>query len=156
MRKFAALLLVITGAVAIWWFDIGRYSKNERILFGRIDNIIAFATPSAAKIVDEFELPRECETKTCYFGASKSGSLSHGGGRLTKSDDGIVFELNGFNAECIRTKSAVSRFGGQIVQACSDAQCWYLQHRHDWGLLAFGLEKPKSVCISSIVINTLP
>jgi len=156
MYKLPAAILVLTAAaLTLWWMSTGRYNGTERYLFGRVEAAASGEAPSPANIIREFALPSECATKSCFFRGSRLANATYARGNLRPTDDGLVFELDGFAGECISTEMAAKRFGGDIGQRCVDGQCWYLEAKRDWGIVAFGLSKPDSSCVSSVVINSL-
>ena len=153
----AALFVLICAGLTLWWMNVGKFNGSERNLFQRLEAVLADTPPSPHKIISEFRLPKECGGKSCFFKGSKLADASYGGGDLRPTDDGLVFVLEKLAGQCIRTEMAANRFGlSEVKQACDHGGCWYREVRNDWGLLAFGLEKPESTCVSSVVINSLP
>ena len=95
--------------------------------------------------------------KSCFFEAATMAEAEHGGGNLRPTKDGLVFVLEQLRGRCIRTDMAAKRYGpAEMRQVCNHGGCWYLEARRNWGVLGFGLEKPNSACVSSVVINSLP
>jgi hypothetical protein len=154
--KPLAALLILTAGVTIWWVEFGRYSPSERDLFGRVQAVIGDGKPTSLKIVREFGLSAECATKTCFFQPSKIGRVSYAGGNIRNPNGKVIFELDHLAGECISTSMAANWFGGAVAQSCVDSVCWYLESRRKWGVVAFGLDKRNSSCVSSVVINSAP
>ena len=156
-KRPAALLVLITAALTLWWLNVGRFNPSERKFFNRIEAVLVDAPPSPLNIVSEFELPKECGQTSCVFQGSKIADVSYAGGDLRPTNNGLVFVMEKLAGECIRTDMVAKRFGAsRIKQACAHGGCWYLEFPRDWGVLAFGLENSKASCVSSLVINSLP
>lgn len=156
MFKPAAALLVLIAAITLWWFNFGRYNSSERDLFARVEAVTSTGSqPSAAEITHEFGLASQCASKSCFFGGQSIANASYARGNLRPTNDGLVFELDELSGQCVRADMAARRFGGEIGQRCVDSECWYLEAQHDWGIVGFGLKKPNSTCVSSVVINSL-
>lgn len=153
----AAILILLCAALTLWSMSVGKFNVSERNLIARLETVLADAPPLPAKIVSEFKLPGACKQKSCFFQASKLAEASYAGGNLRPSRDGLVFVLEDFGGQCIRAKSVAGQFGpSEVTQGCAHGGCWYREVQYDWGFLAFGLEKPDSACVSSVVINGLP
>jgi len=157
MYKLLVPILVLTAAVlTAWWTNVGRFNSSELDLFSRIDAVLAEGPPSSSDIVREFRLPKSCMAKGCFFEAARMTEAEHGGGNLRTSEDGLIFVLEQLRGRCIRADTAAKRFGpASIRQVCDHGGCWYIEARRDWGHLSFGLKKPNSACVSSVVINSL-
>ena len=158
MYKLPMAILVLLGAaLTLWWMNVGKFNVSERNLITRLETVLADAPPLPSKIVSEFELPETCGVKSCFFKASKFANADYAGGNLRPSREGLVFVLEEIGGQCIRARTVADQFGpSEVKQACAHGGCWYREVQYDWGLLAFGLEKPDATCVSSIVINGLP
>jgi hypothetical protein len=153
MFKFVAALVVLTAAVTTWWVESGRYSPSERDLFGRVEAATK-GGPSTAALVREFRLPAECASRTCLFEPSDVGRTAITSGNIRHPSDGIIFELEGLGGDCISTTMARNWFGGRVAQRCVDSVCYYLESKREWGTISFGVDRPDSACVSSVVINS--
>ena len=146
------LLGIVSTLAVIWHVD---YSLNdaERVLFNRINTSLMRSPPQASDIAEAFELLRKCQ-ETCFFDAGNISQFGYTKGNLRPSDDGLVFEIEGFSS-CIRSERVLTHFGADMpAERCSHGGCWYMETQFSWGILAFGVDSPDAQCVHSVVINS--
>lgn len=146
----SALLLVV-----IWWSQIGSVEYNEQVLFSKLDKAIASSPPKADDIIAAFDLSEECRTKFCHFKQGHIGGLRFDSGNFRQRGSGLILVLEDLSGTCVRASEIEAYYGTEKPHAsCSSGGCWYAAAHYPWGDLAFGLEEPRSRCVSSIVINS--
>ena len=152
------IVVLIFSALLIggnWWSQIGSVEHDERVLFSRLDAAIANSPPDADDVIAAFDLSEECRTESCFFEPGNIGGLRFDGGSLRQRGRGLILVLEDFSGTCIRTSEVHAYYRTQQPRsACSHGGCWYAAAENSWGDLLFGLAKPRSTCISSIVINS--
>lgn len=155
-RAFTALIALIALAVGlISWSQIGSADEDEQLLFSKLDSAIAGNKPDGRDIIAAFDLPEGCRKKTCFFDQGNIGSLSYQGGNLSQRETELIFVLEGFSGACIRVAEVQNRYNTQEpIEMCSHGGCWARTAQYPWGILSFGVEKPRSKCLSSVVINS--
>jgi len=157
MRGLIAIVLVTSAGMAGAWAWANHVPLNdaERELFDRLDRVTASGNPTSLELVRAFGLPPPCLGGHCSFQQPAATNSSFSTGSLRPSDGGLIFELERPRSQCIRVSRVVAHFGGsESRNGCADSECWYVDARHEWGLLAFGLETRSATCVASVVINT--
>ena len=154
------MIVVLFGLISVggfWWLQTGSLTAEEKLLFSSLDAAINSNPPLVDDVVEAFALPQACGRATCWLNGSAIGRLQYEQGDLSPSEEGFVFQLEGFSTACIRKESVMEYFNTEIPrEECSHGGCWYTLAQYPWGVLAFGLNRPDSACISSVVINSLP
>jgi hypothetical protein len=129
-------------------------SVDESWLFDRLKAVAVSDVPSQSLIVKSFDLPPSCLGSSCRFTIAPNGGQKYTGS-LRRSPEGIIFEIDGFAGQHIQQVAVQKRFRTTAPEeGCCDAPCWYLNSYNDWGLMAFGVDRPASKYINSVVINT--
>lgn len=159
MSKLGLLVTFVLTATALsvfLWFSQPSLNPTERALFSRIDQIVV-KDPQASDIARTFSLPANCGKTGCFFKTSEADSLRYSGGKLHPGQKGLVFELKDLGTHCVRMDRIQRNFGhGTVEDSCPHGSCWYFTIQKEWGIFAFGLEKPSARCASTFVINSLP
>lgn len=158
MRGLIAFIFVVSAVLAALWWKLERsLNDSERYVFERLEDAVAGNSPSLSGIASAFGLPADCAAKGCYFDQSQVANPAFAAGRLHPGQDRLIFVLEKAKGQCIRVDRAISHFGaGELEEACVHGGCWYFRVQHRWGILGFGLENPKAVCVESVVINSSP
>ena len=156
--KGPTFVFTLSAAIVgtFWWTQFRSLQGNEDLLFSKIEAAIASNPPSANEVVAAFDLPESCLERTCFLEPSTIAGIDYGGGDLRdREEEGLIFVLEEISGTCIRTQRVRAHYNTEDPhQACSHGGCWYTSANYSWGFLSFGLEKPSSECISSVVINS--
>lgn len=153
----AVIILGLASVFGLWWQQNRSQTSTESLLFAKLEGALSHSPPRAEDIIAAFALPKSCRDETCWLEESSIGGLRYSEGNLRQPEEGLIFILEEFSGECVRTQRASVHFDLKPpTQSCSHGGCWYSDAQHDWGILTFGLDQPNSECVSSVVINTLP
>ena len=151
----AIVILALSSAYGLWWWQNRSLTGTESLLVEKLEAATAHNPPRAEAIVDAFNLPEECGQNPCFFEDGNIGDLSFSSGNLRPRGQELIFVLEEFGGSCVRTARVQSHFGTQDPeQMCSHGGCWARSAQFPWGILSFGVDEPRSKCISSLVINS--
>ena len=152
-----AMGLAALVVVGLWWSQNRSLTSEEHVLFSKLDAALVNKPPRAIDVIEAFNLPNDCRTQNCYFQDHNFGVLHVERGSLRHGPENLIFVLEGFGNNCIRSDRVRSYFDtGEPRPSCYDAVCWYTEAQHSWGILTFEVKEPSSHCVASAVINSRP